>query len=55
MHIEAMQMSLTTAADNDVELDGVDDWSSIDIVQVVVLLQLRGCKESQGWNNIAQD
>ena len=46
---------LTTAADNDAERDGVDDRSSVEVVQVVVVPQLGGREERWRWNNTTQD
>ena len=40
--VKAMHMCLMTAADNDAERDSIDDPSSIDILQVVVVPQLGG-------------
>jgi hypothetical protein len=48
-------MCLTTAADNDAEYDSIDDWSSIDGMQVVMVPQLGGHEGRQRWNNTTQD
>ncbi len=46
---------LTTAADNDAERDGVDDQSSVEVMQVVVLLQLGGREGMRRWKDTTQD
>ncbi len=49
-----MSMWLMIAADNNAESNGIDDWSSIDAVQVVVVLQLGGCGGWRGGNDAAR-
>jgi hypothetical protein len=49
-----MRMSLTRVADSNVERDGVDDWSSVDIVWAVIVLQLGGRKGGRRGNDAAQ-
>ena len=44
-----------TLADNDAERDGIDDQSSVEVVQVVVVPQLGGRKGRRRWNNATQD
>ena len=48
-------MLLTTAADNDAERDGVDNRSSVEVVRVVVVPQLRGHEGRQRWKDTTQD
>jgi hypothetical protein len=45
---------LEDAADIIAEHDGIDDWSSVDVAQVVVVLQLGGCGGRWRGNNTAQ-
>jgi hypothetical protein len=46
---------LTTAADNDVERDGVDEQSSVEVVRVIVVPQLGGREGRWRWNDTTQD
>jgi len=51
-----MCMSLTRVADSNVDREGVDDWSSVDMVWVVIVLQLGlgGRKGGQRGNDAIQ-
>jgi hypothetical protein len=51
--VEAMIMCLMIVAEDDAEHDGVGNWSSIDIVQVVIIPQLGGHGGRQRGNNVA--
>jgi hypothetical protein len=44
-----------TAADTVAECDGIDDRSSVKIMQVVAVPQLGGRKGRRRWNNTTQD
>ena len=41
--IKVMHIYSTIVVDNDLECDGVNNWSSINVAQVVIVLQLGGC------------
>ncbi len=46
---------LTTATDNDAERDGVDNQSSVEVVQVIVIPQLGRREGRRRWNDTTQD
>ncbi len=52
--IKAMRMCSTRAVDDNAEHDGIDDWSSINVAQVVVVPQLEGCEGRRRGNNVAR-
>jgi hypothetical protein len=47
-------MCLTVAVDDNAEHDGIDDQSSVNVMQVIVVPQLGGCRGQRRGNNAAR-
>jgi hypothetical protein len=52
--VKVMHMCSTRVAKDNAEHDGINDWSSVNITQIVVLPQLRGCGGRRRGNNTAR-